>query len=142
MRARISVVVALLVGCGRGTPSGPVVDSPSTPAPTVILAPTPVPAPSLTPTPMRIGAGVTEPVELSHEMPDWKRLEHLRPGFAMFEATVSAEGIVTDVRVLRSQSRQLDALLIKAIRRWRYKPATYKGQHVSVYLTITVNLCA
>ena len=91
---------------------------------------------------MRVGAGVTEPVELSHQMPDWRSLEHLRPGVAMFEAVVSAEGVVTSVRVLRSQSRQLDALLMQAIRQWRYKPATYKGQPVSVYLTITVNLCA
>ena len=56
----------------------------------------------------------------------------------ILEAVITAGGAVDDVRILRSANPLLDAAAERAVRQWRYKPATLNGRAVSVYLTVTV----
>ena len=51
---------------------------------------------------------------------------------------ITAGGAVDDVRILRSANPLLDAAAERAVRQWRYRPATLNGRAVSVYLTVTV----
>jgi TonB family protein len=61
---------------------------------------------------------------------------------AVLEATITVNGTVENVRVVRSLSSETDAALVACVKRWRYKPATYKGKPAPVQLSIAINLCA
>ena len=54
------------------------------------------------------------------------------------EAVINEEGIVVQVRAVRSQPL-LEAAAIAAVKRWRYTPTLLNGHPVSVLMTITVN---
>jgi TonB family protein len=55
----------------------------------------------------------------------------------MIEAIIGRDGNVRETRVIRSAHPLLDEEALKAVRLWVYKPATWKGRPVSVYLTVT-----
>jgi len=87
-----------------------------------------------------IGGDVQAPVVLSQIEPDYPeaaRRAH-KDGMVILEAVITAGGAVDDVRILRSANPLLDAAAERAVRQWRYKPATLNGRAVSVYLTVTV----
>jgi len=46
---------------------------------------------------------------------------------------------VQEIRVLRSLNPLRDEAAERAVRQWRYRPATLNGRSVSVYLTVTVD---
>ena len=54
------------------------------------------------------------------------------------EATVGADGKVTDVRVLRSIPL-LDEAALAAVRQWDYAPTVVNGITVPVVMTVTLN---
>ncbi len=90
--------------------------------------------------PLVIGGAVHAPVLISQREPDYPdaaRLAH-KDGVVILEAVITANGAVDDVRILRSANPLLDAAAAKAVRQWRYKPATLNGRAVNVYLTVTV----
>jgi len=97
-------------------------------------------APRAAPQVYRTGAGIVAPVALSN--PQVADLEGATPGFVIFEAVINAKGRVEDVRVLRSTSEGSARAIVKAVKQWRYKPATLHGKPVPVYLTMVVHLCA
>lgn len=86
------------------------------------------------------GGDVHAPVLLERVEPDYPeaarraRLE----GTLILEAVITASGTVQEVRVLRSINPLLDEAAERAVRQWRYKPATLNGRAVPVYLTVTV----
>jgi TonB family protein len=51
-----------------------------------------------------------------------------RPYVIVLEVCVSAEGTVSDVALLRPASRVLDAVVVEAVRTWRYKPRLVDGR--------------
>jgi len=64
------------------------------------------------------------------------------------QSTIDAEGNVVDVEVLEAELdfEHLKAMrqafadeAIKAIRQWKFEPATFEGEPVSVYYNLTVN---
>jgi TonB family protein len=59
-------------------------------------------------------------------------------GVVIMEATVGADGKVTDVRVLRSIPL-LDQAAMEAVRQWEYAPTVVNGVAVPVVMTVTVN---
>jgi protein TonB len=90
--------------------------------------------------PMTIGGDVRAPVLIARAEPDYPeaaRRIHLE-GMVILEAIISADGAVEDIRVVHSANPLLDAAAEKAVRQWRYRPATLNGRAVSVYLTVTV----
>ena len=90
--------------------------------------------------PLIIGGDVRAPVLIARaepEYPEAARRIHLE-GLVILEAIISADGAVGDIRVVHSANPLLDAAAEKAVRQWRYRPATLNGRAVSVYLTVTV----
>jgi protein TonB len=88
----------------------------------------------------RPGGDVHAPVLLERAEPDYPeaaRRAHLQ-GTVILEAIITASGAVEEIRVLRPLNSLLDEAAERAVRRWRYRPATLNGRAVPVYLTVTV----
>ncbi len=99
------------------------------------------PAGSSTPGPYKPGTeGVSEPVLIHSVDPVYPNLaiRARLQGFVLVEAIIAADGTVTDVRMLETTSPLFNASAIDAVRKWRYRPATYSGRAVPVYLTVRV----
>ncbi len=86
------------------------------------------------------GGEVTEPRVLYRVEPSYSEIARkLRlEGVAVLQAIISAAGSVEEVRVVQSAHALLDADAVRAVERWRYRPATLKGRPVRVSLTVTV----
>lgn len=86
------------------------------------------------------GGDVRAPVLLERVEPDYPeparraRLE----GTVVLEAIITAMGSVEEIRLLRSINPLLGQAAERAVRQWRYRPATLNGRAVRVYLTVTV----
>jgi len=90
--------------------------------------------------PMRVGGEVKEPVEISRVKPAYPEAARKArmQGVVILEAIITKEGSVADVRVLRGINPLLDNAAMRAVQQWKYKPATFNGRPVPVYLTVTV----
>lgn len=60
-------------------------------------------------------------------------------GTVVLWAVISEDGLTEDVRVQRSLHPGLDRKAIEAVRRWKFKPATFEGNPVKVQVNIQVN---
>lgn len=60
-------------------------------------------------------------------------------GLVQLEATLSAEGVPVDVRVVSSPSDDLSQSALEAVRQWRYTPTLLNGEPVAVITDIHVN---
>ena len=90
--------------------------------------------------PMRVGGEVKEPVEISRVKPQYPEAARKArmQGVVILEAIITKDGSVSDVRVLRGINPLLDNAAMRAVQQWKYKPATFNGRPVPVYLTVTV----
>ncbi len=106
----------------------------ATPAPAVSAAPK---APS---GPVRVGGEIREPRKIKNVNPVYPELAKRarQQGVVILECTISAEGNVTDVKVLRGQG-MLDQAAVDAVRKWVYEPTLLNGIPVPVVMTVTVN---
>lgn len=87
-----------------------------------------------------IGGDVRAPVLLARVEPDFPesvRRAHI-DGMVILEAVITTSGDVQQIHVLRSVNPLLDEAAVRAVRAWRYRPATLNGRAVPVYLTVTV----
>jgi protein TonB len=104
--------------------------------------PPPPPAPAPTPrTPVRIGGQIKQPQLLKRIEPEYPPLAvkaHIQ-GIVILEATVSEDGAVAEVRLLRSANPLLDREAEIALRQWRYSPLDLNGTHVPFVLTVTLS---
>lgn len=83
---------------------------------------------------------ITEPVAVFKPMPVYPieaRAEGVS-GVVVLETTLSAEGRVTDVKVLRSADDRLADAAVDAVRQWTFEPATLDGEPVAVWYVLTV----
>jgi TonB family protein len=95
----------------------------------------------LTPlTPVRVGGAVKPPAQTRRVDPPYppEALAAGVQGVVIMEATIGADGRVTDVRVLRSIPL-LDQAALAAVRQWEYTPTVLNGTPVPVLMTVTVN---
>lgn len=85
--------------------------------------------------------GGTEPVVASRAMPSYPAAARARgtEGTVILRVIVRKDGSVDDVNVLRDQPNGLGDAAAEAVRNWRFRPATYQGQPIDVYYTVTVN---
>ena len=60
-------------------------------------------------------------------------------GVVVLQAVIGTGGGVEDVQVLSSTSPLFDDAAIRAVRQWRYAPATLDRRSVRVYLTVTIH---
>jgi protein TonB len=90
--------------------------------------------------PMRVGGEVKEPIEVSRVKPQYPEAARKArmQGVVILEAIITKDGSVSDVRILRGINPLLDNAAMRAVQQWRYKPATFNGRPVPVYLTVTV----
>jgi periplasmic protein TonB len=99
--------------------------------------PTQPPAPK---GPVRVGGQIKEPKKLKHinpAYPDIAKQARVQ-GVVILECTISPQGKVTDVKVLRGIPL-LDAAAIEAVKQWVYSPTLLNGVPVPVIMTVTVN---
>ena len=60
----------------------------------------------------------------------------LLPAFACLEGTVTTDGAVTDLKVLKASSPYMITNALEAVRDWRYLPATRNGSPVACPIKI------
>jgi TonB family protein len=116
------------------TPTHPPATEPAA-RPTVTTPPEP-PAP---PQPLRVGGEIREPRRLKDVKPTYPPIAQQArvQGIVILEATIGAQGNVTDVRVLRSIP-MLDQAALDAVKQWVYAPTLVNGVPVPVIMTVTV----
>jgi protein TonB len=89
---------------------------------------------------IRVGGQIKEPKKLKNvnpEYPDIAKQARVQ-GVVILECTISPQGKVTDVKVLRGIPL-LDQAAIDAVKQWVYTPTLLNGVPVPVIMTVTVN---
>jgi periplasmic protein TonB len=89
---------------------------------------------------VRVGGQIKEPKKLktvNPVYPDIAKQARVQ-GVVILECTISPQGKVTDVKVLRGIPL-LDASAIDAVKQWVYTPTLLNGVPVPVIMTVTVN---
>lgn len=88
----------------------------------------------------RVGGDIREPRKVRDVRPEYPRIARAVgvSGVVILEATIDAQGNVSDVRILRSVP-MLDEAAVDAVRQWQYEPVMINGAATSVRMTLTVN---
>ena len=60
-----------------------------------------------------------------------------RTGMVILKVVIRADGVVTDVQVMRGDEPFVSAA-VATVKTWKYKPALYKGQPITVYRIIQI----
>ena len=89
---------------------------------------------------VRVGGQIKEPKKLKNVNPVYPDIAKQArvQGVVTLECTISPQGRVTDVKVLRGIPL-LDAAAIEAVKQWVYSPTLLNGVPVPVIMTVTVN---
>ena len=82
--------------------------------------------------------GGTPPRPISQVEPRYTYEAMLRKieGVVTLEAVVLPDGAPTGIRVIRPLDPDLDEVAVAALRRWRFTPATVRGQQVPAIITV------
>ena len=107
---------------------------------TLAAPPPPVVEKAPLPAPVRVGFGVRAPQKLREVNPVYPPIAQSArvQGIVIIEATIGADGRVTNARILRSVPL-LDQAAIDAVRQWEFTPTLLNGVPVPVVMTVTVN---
>jgi protein TonB len=92
------------------------------------------------PAAVRVGGQIKEPKKLKNVAPAYPDIAKQArvQGVVILECTISPQGKVSDVKVLRGIPL-LDAAAIEAVKQWVYSPTLLNGVPVPVIMTVTVN---
>lgn len=123
------------------TASLPPVDTPP------VFEPEPEPEPVREPEPVEstvysaVPPGGTQPVELDRAVPRYPAVARAAgvEGAVVVRGIVRRDGTIDDVEVIKDLPYGLGESARSAVRRWRFRPATYRGRPIDVYYTVTVN---
>ena len=90
--------------------------------------------------PVRVGGQIKEPKKLKDAKPVYPQIatQARVQGVVILECTISPQGKVTEVKVLRGIPL-LDQAAIDAVKQWVYTPTLLNGVPVPVIMTVTVN---
>ena len=91
--------------------------------------------------PVRVGGDVVRPTRTTDVIPTYPEAARGAriQGLVILETVISATGLVTDVKVLRSVDPIVDQAAVEAARQWVYTPTVLDGVAVPVIMTETVN---
>lgn len=91
--------------------------------------------------PIHVGGDVAAPEKISAPQPQYTEIARKAriQGVVIVQAIVNKTGDVTNVKVLKGLPMGLEEEAVKAIKRWKFKPATLNGKPVDVYYNLTVN---
>ncbi len=89
---------------------------------------------------VRVGGNIKEPTKTKNVAPVYPDIAKQArvQGIVILECTISPQGRVTDVKVLRGIPL-LDQAGIDAVKQWQYTPTLLNGVPVPVIMTVTVN---
>jgi len=89
---------------------------------------------------VRVGGQIKEPKQLKRVQPVYPDIAKQArvQGVVILECTISPQGKVTDVKILRGIPL-LDASAVDAVKQWVYTPTLLNGVPVPVIMTVTVN---
>jgi protein TonB len=89
---------------------------------------------------VRVGGQIKEPKKLKNIAPVYPDIAKQArvQGVVILECTISPQGKVTDVKVLRGIPL-LDQAAVEAVKQWVYTPTLLNGVPVPVIMTVTVN---
>ena len=89
---------------------------------------------------LRVGGAIREPKKTKNVAPVYPRAakEARVQGIVVLECTLSRQGKIVDVKLLRSVPL-LDEAAIEAVKQWEYTPTLLEGVPVPVIMTVTVN---
>ncbi|HUG38566.1 MAG TPA: energy transducer TonB [Candidatus Limnocylindrales bacterium] len=92
------------------------------------------------PAAVRVGGQIKEPKKLKNVSPVYPDIAKQArvQGIVILECTISPQGRVTDVKLLRGIPL-LDAAAVDAVKQWVYSPTLLNGVPVPVIMTVTVN---
>lgn len=153
------------VRAARGTPQLDVATGTSTAAPTetattdtsavpqtASTAPTetiPPPPPPVLPPPEAPSGGVyaavppggTQPEEVDRVIPRYPAAARAAgaAGAVVIRGIVRKDGTIDNVEIIKDLPYGLGDAALDAVRRWRFRPATFRGDPIDVYYTVTVN---
>lgn len=87
-----------------------------------------------------IRGNVQAPELISRVEPDYPEAARKAgiQGVVILQAIITATGSVEEIQVLKSVHPLLDAAAERAVRQWRYKPATLNRRAVRVFLSVSV----
>jgi len=85
--------------------------------------------------------GGTQPEELDRVMPRYPKSAREKgiTGPVVVRGIVRKNGTIDDVEVIRELPEGLSEAAREAVAQWRFRPATYQGNPIDVYYTVTVN---
>ena len=91
--------------------------------------------------PIYVGGDVKAPEKILSPQPQYTEIARKArvQGVVIVQAIIDKEGNVTNVKVLKGLSMGLDDEAVKAIKKWKFQPATLNGKPVDVYYNLTVN---
>ena len=110
----------------------------------------PIPEPVVEPTPQpvetsqvytAVPAGGTQPEELDRVVPRYPMAARNAriQGPVVVRGIVRRDGTIDNVEVIKDLPYGLGDEARRAVSRWRFRPATYRGEPIDVYYTVTVN---
>ncbi|HYC92168.1 MAG TPA: TonB family protein [Thermoanaerobaculia bacterium] len=121
----------------------PVADTAVTEPPVFEPAPIPEPEPVERSTGVysAVPPGGTQPEELDRVMPRYPAIARRRNvgGAVVVRGIVRRDGTIDNVEVIKDLPYGLGEEARRAVSQWRFRPATYRGEPIDVYYTVTVN---
>lgn len=86
----------------------------------------------------RVGPGITAPRPISTPDPEYPKPARSakREGTVQLWCVVGTDGTVHDVRILKSQGRDLDESAMTTLRKWKFEPATKAGEPIAVQINV------
>ena len=118
-------------------------------ADTAVAEPPPVTEPMPEPEPVERSTGVysavppggTQPEEIDRVVPRYPSAARRAGvgGAVVVRGIVRRDGTIDDVEVIKDLPNGLGEEARRAVSRWRFRPATYRGEPIDVYYTVTVN---
>lgn len=88
-----------------------------------------------------VPAGGTQPEEIDRVIPKYPTLARQlgSSGAVVIRGVVRKDGTIDNVEIIKDLPNGLGEAAREAVQQWRFRPATYRGEPIDVYYTVTVN---